>query len=84
MEPDQTLNEVEPSKQVEGIDPVACTESIPTAEANADAAVPAADSATAEAPADAGAPPQVDPVAAEAVTASADDSGAPASEPPQE
>ena len=80
MEPDQTLTEVVPSKQVEGIDPAACTESISTA----DAAAPAADPAAADAPVDAGAPPQIDPVATEAVAVSAKDSGAPASGPPQE
>ena len=84
MEPDQTLTEVVPSKQVEGIDPAARTESISTAEAGADAAAPAADPAAADAPVDAGAPPQIDPVATEAVAVSAEDSGAPASGPPQE
>jgi hypothetical protein len=46
MEPDQTPREVEETKQVEGIDPAACTEGIATAEANA--AVPGAGSVAAD------------------------------------
>ena len=83
MEPDQTLNEVEATKQVEIIEPAASIEAAVSAEASADAAVPAvADNL--DAPVDAGAPPQIDPVATEAVMARADDVGASAWGPPQE
>ena len=46
MEPDQMSNEIEETKQVEGIDPAACTDGRATAEANA--AVPAAGSHAAD------------------------------------
>jgi hypothetical protein len=65
MEPDQTLNEVEATKQVESIEPAA-SEGTATAEVNADAAAPAA-ADNLDAPVEAGAPPQIDPIATEAV-----------------
>ena len=78
--PDRNLWISKASKQIEGIDPAASTEAIASAEADDDAAVPAA----ADGPVDAAAPPQIDPIVTEAVTLHADDSGAPASGPPQE
>jgi hypothetical protein len=48
MEPDQTPHELEETKQVEGIDPAACTEGIALAETNGGAAVPTANSVAAD------------------------------------
>jgi len=69
MEPDKTLEQVEATKQAEGIEPAASTEAT-VAEASAEAAVPCATAAdNIDAPVEAGAPPQIDPVVpTEAVT----------------
>jgi len=48
MEPDQTPEELEETKRVEGVDPAACAEGIAIAEANGGTAVAAAGSAAAD------------------------------------